>query len=112
MTDRLPERAGPVPARNASVPLGVVFERRRIVHPWAEWRRKPGAPDPGPAGRAEAAAAAQSDGRAGEPLAAPQPQPLRREAPDHRLNPAQPPALVYVLWRSEASMPDNRPEPF
>ncbi|MGH6968508.1 MAG: DUF3305 domain-containing protein, partial [Stellaceae bacterium] len=47
MNEPLPEPAGAVPARKTVIPLGVVFERRRIAHPWQEWRWKPVAVIPG-----------------------------------------------------------------
>src|SRR5690348_1830978 len=112
MTDRLPERAGPVPARNASVPLGVVFERRRIVHPWQEWRWKPVALIPGAPVVAEPTLLREGDDWAWYHLATLDLELFADETQDYCLNLSQRPPLVYVLWRSEASMPDNRPEPF
>lgn len=112
MTDRSPEHAGPVLARNASIPLGVVFERRRIAHPWQEWRWKPVALIPGAPAVAEPVLLRDGDDRAWYHLATLNLELFADETRDYRLNLSQRPPLVYVLWRSETSMPDGRPEPF
>lgn len=112
MTDQLPERAGPVPARNTSIPLGVVFERRRIMHPWQEWRWKPVALIPGAPAIAEPTLLREGDDWAWHHLATLELELFVDETRDYCLNLSQQPPLVYVLWRSDSSMPDGRPEPF
>lgn len=112
MSEPLPERAGSVPARNTSVPLGVVFERRRIAHTWQEWRWKPVAVIPGASAIAQPALLREGDGWALYHLATLDLELFADETRDYHLNLSQRPPLVYVLWRSEASMPDGRPEPF
>ncbi|HEV2160718.1 MAG TPA: DUF3305 domain-containing protein [Stellaceae bacterium] len=112
MSEPLPERAGSVPARNTIVPLGVVFERRRIAHTWQEWRWKPVAVIPGAPAIAQPALLREGDGWALYHLATLDLELFADETKDYRLNLSQKSPLVYVLWRSEASMPDGQPEPF
>lgn len=112
MIDPLPESAGSVPARNPCIPLGVVFERRRIAHPWQEWRWKPVALIPGAPTVAEPKVLRQGDDWIWFHLATLELELFADETRDYLLNLSQPQPLVYVLWRSEGSMPDGRPEPF
>lgn len=112
MTDRLDESAGPAPARHISIPLGVVFERRRIAHPWQEWRWKPVALIPSAPSVAKPILLRGGQDWAWYHLATLDLQLFAGETRDYCLNLSQQPPLVYVLWRSEASMPDGRPEPF
>ena len=112
MSESLPERAGSVPARSSSVPLGVVFERRRIAHPWQEWRWKPVAVIPGASAIAQPALLREGAGWALYHLATLDLELFADETKDYRLNLSQRSPLVYVLWRSEAGMPDGQPEPF
>jgi Protein of unknown function (DUF3305) len=100
------------PPRHASLPLGVVFERRRIAHPWQEWRWQPVAVIPGAAAVAAPLPLREGDGWAWFQLATLPLELFPGETGDYRVNLSQQPPLVYVLWRSEAVMPDECPEPF
>ncbi|SRR5579875_1080245 len=112
MTDPSPERSGPVPARNTSVPIGVVFERCRIGHPWQEWSWKPVALIPGAPAIARPTLLREGENRAWYHMATLDLELFADETRDYRLNLSQQPPQVYVLWRSETSMPDGWPEPF
>lgn len=101
-----------MPARNTSISLGVVFERRRIAHPWQEWRWKPVALIPSAPAIAEPTLLRKGEDWAWYHLATLNLELFANETQDYCLNLSQHPPLVYVLWRSEASMPDGRPEPF
>ncbi|MDE2167653.1 MAG: DUF3305 domain-containing protein [Alphaproteobacteria bacterium] len=89
-----------------------MFERRRIDHPWQEWRWKPVAVIPGAAGIAEPKLLREEDGWTWYQLATLDLELFPGETADYRLNLSQKQPMVYVLWRSEISEPENRPEPF
>ncbi len=112
MADQPPVTAGAAPAKVEFLRLGVVFERRRIDHPWQEWRWKPVAVIPGAAGIAEPKLLREEDGWTWYQLATLDLELFPGETADYRLNLSQKQPMVYVLWRSEISEPENRPEPF
>jgi hypothetical protein len=112
MTDQPPAAALSRPARHETVPLGVVFERRRIGHPWQEWRWKPIAVIPGAAPLTEPRLLREGDGWSWFQLATLGLELFAGETLDYRLNLSQKQPLVYVLWRSEPVAPDDLPEPF
>ncbi len=109
-----PSPADPVqrPAEYERIPLGVVFERRRIGHKWQEWRWRPIAVIPGAAPLAEPKLLREGDGWAWFHVATLALELFAGETSDYRLNLSQKQPLVYVLWRSEGGMPDDGPEPF
>jgi hypothetical protein len=112
MNEPLPEPAGAVPARKTVIPLGVVFERRRIAHPWQEWQWKPIAVIPGAPAVTRANLLREGDSWAWYHLATLDLELFADETQDYLLNLSQQPPRIYVLWRSEAGMPDGMPEPF
>jgi Protein of unknown function (DUF3305) len=112
MSDRLPGDAGSAPAKIERVRLGVVFERRRVDHPWQQWRWMPIALIPGAADLIEPKLLRESDGWAWYHLATLTLELFPGETSDYRLNLSQKQPLVYVLWRSDADTPDDWPDAF
>jgi Protein of unknown function (DUF3305) len=112
MTDPLAVEAGPAPAKHQSIRLGVVFERRRIAHPWQEWRWKPFAVVLGAAPVAAPRLLKQGEDWAWYQLAALELELHPGETAAYRLGLAQKQPLVYVLWRPEGAGTDNFPDPF
>jgi len=112
MTDHLPADAGSAPAKNERVCLGVVFERRRIDHPWQEWRWTPIAVIPGAAAVAEPRLLREDKDWAWYHVVTLELELFPGETYDYRLNLSQKQPLVYVLWRSEPGAPDDVPDAF
>jgi Protein of unknown function (DUF3305) len=104
--------AATLPARIERVGLGIVFERRRIAHPWQEWRWQPVAVIPGAAAVGEPRLLREGDGWAWYHLATLELELVAGETTDYRLNLSQPQPQVYVLWRPESATPDEMPAPF
>jgi Protein of unknown function (DUF3305) len=111
MNDRLPADPDARPARREAVPLGVVFERRRIGHPWQEWDWKPIALIPGTAPIDEPRLLRQGDNWAWFHLATLTLEFFAGETGDYRINLSQRQPQVYVLWRSDEAA-DDWPDPF
>ena len=102
----------PPPARHECVQLGVVFERRRIGHPWQEWRWQPIAVIPGAPPVFEPRLLREGGGWAWLQLATLPLELFAGETADYRVNLSQKRPLVYVLWRAEAAASEELPEPF
>jgi hypothetical protein len=112
MVDRLPGDAGSAPAKTESVRLGVVFERRRIDHPWQQWRWLPVAVIPGAALISEPRLLRRGEDWAWYHVASLDLELFAGETQDYCLNLSQKPPAVYVLWRFASGDPESLPEPF
>ena len=112
MGDQMPAEAGSAPARSEAVPLGVVFERRRIGHKWQEWRWLPIALIPGAAQLAEPRLLREGEGWAWYHTKTLTLELFPGETQDYRLNLSQKQPLVYVLWRPDPESQESPPEPF
>ncbi len=112
MIEPLPAPAAALPARNETVRVGVVFERRRIAHPWQEWRWRPVAAIAGAAAVAEPVPLGAGENWACFHLATLDLEPFPGETADYRLNLPQLPPLVYVLWRCETGVSEDMPDAF
>ena len=112
MVGRLPADARSAPAKTESVRLGVVFERRRIDHPWQQWRWQPIAVIPGAAPVGEPKLLRTAEGSAWYHIASLDLELFSGETHDYRLNLSQDPPLVYVLWRFVSDDPQSPPDPF
>jgi|SRR6185437_10112874 len=99
-------------AKTESVRLGVVFERRRIDHPWQQWRWLPIAVIAGAAPVSEPQLLRKGEDWAWFHVASLDLELFRGETHDYLLNLSQKPPLVYVLWRFASDDPETPPEPF
>ena len=102
----------PPPERHERADLGVVFERRRIAHPWQEWRWRPVAVIPGASPVSEPRLLREGEDWAWLQLATLPLELFPGETADYRVNLSQTPPLVYVLWHEDGATPGEPPDPF
>jgi hypothetical protein len=112
MIEPRPAPGASLPARNETVRVGIVFERRRIAHPWQEWRWQPVAAIAGAAAVTEPLLLRAGEDWATFHLATLDLELFPGETADYRLNLSQRQPLVYVLWRTEAGVSEDAPEVF